>query len=65
LANLGKTIEAVKNDPKSANDYKKLLLATEKDTEEYKNHFNNYYAKGMVDGAAADLDRAWVELDLA
>ena len=64
LANLGTTIEAIKIDPKSANDYKKLLLSTEKDTEEYKSHFNNYYAKGMVDGASADLDRAWAELEL-
>lgn len=64
LANLGTTIEAVKNDPITAKEYRKLSHSMDRDTVEWKFYFNNYYVKGMVDEASAELDRVWAELDL-
>jgi len=64
LADLGKTIDAVMADKKTANDYKRLALAEENGTEQYKIMFNNYYAKGMAESVSKQLSAAWDELEL-
>ena len=64
LAALRKTVKAVLADPLSASDYKGIVLASDPDSDEYKQAFNNYYAKGMVELADTQLKAAWAELDI-